>query len=98
MENKFSDAEYLTFAGWLKGLLKTNTGTITFTKKDGTERVMKCTLQEAKLPVVEQKETTEVTKTRKENPELLSVYDLESDGWRSFNIRQVKQIAFTLGE
>ena len=35
---------------WLLGLLETEVVEIEFTKKDGTDRVMKCTLHEDYLP------------------------------------------------
>ena len=41
---------------WLKGVLVSTPVTVTFTKVDGTVRVMKCTLEADKLPVVELKE------------------------------------------
>ena len=37
---------------WLKKMLTVTEATITFTKVDGTERVMKCTLEASKLPPV----------------------------------------------
>lgn len=62
---------------------------VTFTKKDGTERVMKCTLKEDVVPAVESKETT-----RKVNEEVLAVWDLEKSAWRSFRIDSIKDVEF----
>lgn len=70
----------------LKANLQNGIGTIVFTKADGTERTMKCTLQADKLPVVEIKEGT---KAKVENPEILSVWDLENSGWRSFRLDSI---------
>jgi hypothetical protein len=67
-------------------LLQNNVGTVTFTKTDGTERVMKCTLQSHVLPITEIVEG-KVIKT--ENPNVLSVWDLDNNGWRSFKIDSV---------
>jgi len=50
------DNDIEVFRGWLKGVLTVQPATITFTKKDGTERVMNCTLRGDMLPVVEIKE------------------------------------------
>jgi hypothetical protein len=54
---------------------------------------MKCTLDPKKIP------QTELTETKKErtitNTDNVPVYDLEANGWRSFNIRSVQ--AFTFG-
>jgi hypothetical protein len=55
---------------------------ITFTKADGSTRVMNCTLNPTMIPVVEAKEST--GKTKAENPEVQPVYDVEVQGWRSF--------------
>jgi hypothetical protein len=76
---------------WLIGLLESSPVEVTFTKKDGTERIMKCTLQEEYLP-----ET--VGGERKKNEDSLAVYDLDMEGWRSFRWDSIKGINFTIGE
>jgi hypothetical protein len=78
----------------VKSMLKTQNLTITFIKKDGTERVMRCTLDPAKLPKVPVTENTE-TKTRKVNDEIISAFDIEAQGWRSFTKTAVQCIDFT---
>ena len=75
---------------WLISLLEQSPVEVVFTKKDGTERTMKCTLMEKFLP-----ET--VGSDRPRNDETLAVYDLEKDGWRSFRWDSVKQVNFSLG-
>ncbi len=65
---------------------------ITFTKKDGTERVMRCTLDPNKLPVQESKETTT---ERKISTETMAVFDLDAQGWRSFTKKSVSCVDFT---
>ena len=60
---------------------------MTFTKKDGTLRSMKCTLAEWLVPQVETKNPT--PRVIAENDNLVKVYDLEKQGWRSFNIDSV---------
>lgn len=67
----------------LKELLKTNTVTVLFTKRDGTQRKMICTLQESLLPV-KLSEDAEASDTKIKNPDLLTVFDLEKNAWRSF--------------
>lgn len=76
----------------LKNILNDDIVNVVFTKKDGTERSMKCTLRENLLPKQEIKEDTDPKKERKENPDVLAVYDLEAKGWRSFRIDSVKTI------
>ena len=89
------DNDVEVFRGWLKGVLTVQPATITFTKKDGTERVMNCTLRGDLLPVVEIKEDKA---PRKQNDSVLSVYDLDAQGWRSFTINTVKRVSFTMSD
>ena len=89
------DNDIDVFRGWLKGVLTVQPATITFTKKDGTERVMNCTLRGDVLPVVEIKEDKA---PRKQNDSVLSVYDLDAQGWRSFTVNTVKRVSFTMSD
>jgi hypothetical protein len=87
------DNDIEVFRGWLKGVLTVQPATITFTKKDGTERVMNCTLRSDMLPAVEIKED----KTpRKQNDSVISAYDLDAKGWRSFTVSAVKRVEFDI--
>jgi hypothetical protein len=74
---------------WLISLLEEQPVEIVFTKKDGTERTMKCTLQEKYLP-----ETVGTGKAK--NEDALAVFDLEKEGWRSFRWDSIKQVNFSL--
>jgi len=60
---------------------------ITFTKVDGTERIMKCTLRPLALP--EQQGDSEPTS---KNANTLAVWDLDKSAWRSFRLDSVKSI------
>jgi hypothetical protein len=66
----------------LISLFKRETVNIEFTKNDGTTRAMKCTLMPEMLPV--QIELEELVNTRKGNPDILAVFDLDKSEWRSF--------------
>ena len=66
----------------LKELLKKKVIKVTFKKKDGSERVMKCTLQEDIVPIYEKK----TERVKKVNDEVLAVWDLEKDSFRSFKL------------
>lgn len=92
-ETNITDNDWDVFSKWIKGVLITHTPTITFTKKDGTERVMKCTLIPDLLPV---QEIVEGKEPRKQNDAVMSVYDVEANGWRSFTIKSVKSVSFPL--
>ena len=80
---------------WLLGLLETEIVEIEFTKKDGTDRVMKCTLQEDYLPEVDGVIVFEKDRWKKDS---LAVFDIEKEGWRSFRWDSVKAVRFTLGD
>ena len=58
---------------------------ITFTKVNGEERVMDCTLQENIVP------PTKYT-DRKRNEEVLPVFDINKGEWRSFRIESITNI------
>jgi len=59
---------------------------IGFTKKDGSERLMRCTrdLKRAPHAPVPKNENFE------DNPDIIRAYDLEAEGWRSFIVANVK--------
>ena len=65
---------------------------VDFTKINGEFRKLKCTLNPELLPVdvrkkLEEDEQKETTK--KYNPDVLRVYDIENNGWRSFRYDSV---------
>lgn len=66
---------------------------INFTKSDGTERQMYCTLRSDCLPPRTIEQAAESYKRQKEQrPRPLtniSVWDLEKDGWRSFDMNNL---------
>jgi len=78
---------------WLLGLLRSEVVDITFTKKDGSDRIMKCTLMESKIPTEKMPKGTEKAKS----DEVVPVFDIENDGWRSFRWDSIRQINFTIG-
>jgi len=73
---------------WLVDLLKTREVDVTFTKRDGTERLMECSLDPVYIPVVDKK----TDRVRKENPDVLSVVDIEIGEWRSFRWDSITNI------
>ena len=58
---------------------------ITFTKVNGDERIMDCTLQEYMVPPTN-------PDNRKENEEVLPVWDINKGEWRSFRLDSVTNI------
>lgn len=91
-----NEKEFKLFKRWLKGHLAFGPVTVTFTKKDGTERVMECTTAPSLVPVdiVEEKvhNTDMPKKERKVNEDVCPVYDLESKHWKSFRWDSIKQV------
>ena len=69
----------------LKADLRQNIIEIIFTKVDGTNRVMRCTLQPRMLPPlpVLTVEEAAAKKPKKVNPDILNVFDTDKSEWRS---------------
>jgi hypothetical protein len=72
----------------LKNSLQNGVVTVTFTKKDGSERVMKCTLAEN---FISQKDLPKGN-NRSVNTETIAVYDVDVSGWRSFRLDSIKSV------
>jgi hypothetical protein len=92
----WGDKDWNKFTNWLNGMLKVTDMTVTFTKKDGTVRVMKCTLMPDALPVVEVKPLQEGKQPRKESTTSIRVFDLEKNEWRSFNTQSITRVEFSI--
>lgn len=88
-----SEEEQGQFRDWLRDALHTNTIHLTFEKKDGTIREMKCTLLESELPKQEQGK-----EAKKLNDSSMPVFDLGKKEWRAFRFDAIKRIEFTLGK
>jgi hypothetical protein len=79
----------LTTQALLPELLKNNVATVTFTKKDGTQRVMKCTLKPDLLPA---QVVNEDKPAKKKSETSIAVFDLEIRAWRSISYDSVSSI------
>lgn len=75
----------------LKEMLNMGSLQVTFTKKDGTDRVMKCTTKPSSIP--EDKQPIGENNI-KHNEEVIRAYDIENNGWRSFRVESVKTFEF----
>lgn len=79
---------------WLKGLLHDENVQdlrITFTKSDGTERVLHATLAEGKIPQEKQPKQTGRNASQDAQP----VFDVDLGEWRSFRWDAVKMVEFS---
>ena len=72
--------------------LKRDVLTVSFTKVNGEERIMNCTLHESLLP-----EAVAGTSSKKENPDVIAVWDIDKDAWRSFRVDSVSCIKIVEG-
>ena len=77
----------------LKETLSNGIITVAFDKRDGSRREMRCTLKPELLPAPVLLQ--EGVAPRKENPDVLSVWDVEVNGWRSFRLDSI--ISITVG-
>ena len=85
----WDDADWSDYAEYIRDSLKEHEVTVTFTKKDGSEREMRCTLNPNALPT---QDITESKESRKKSENTIAVYDLDAQAWRSFTIRSVKNV------
>lgn len=72
--------------------LRVNLLEVHFTKSNGENRVMRCTLQPHMLPEsyrASLSERKEEKTFHNDNPEAIAVWDVEANAWRSFRIDSV---------
>jgi len=74
-------------ADYLKEVLHNSEVKVKFFKKDGSERDMRCTLRADLLP--EQTDIEEQVQKKTPNPDLLVVWDLDKNAWRSFRLDSI---------
>ena len=88
-----TEQEKAIYKEWLSGMLRAGPVTITFTKKDGTQREMLCTLQEGVMvPYV-----SLTGAIRAKNDEVCKVWDIAENEWRSFRYDSICTINFLIG-
>jgi hypothetical protein len=81
---------------WLKSVLKEQIVEVTFLKTDGTERVMKCTINP---DYIEPNENgNKAYKARKQPVVAQPVWDVEENAWRSFRWDSIKKVEVHLGK
>lgn len=78
----------------LKEVLQNSVVTVVFTKVDGTERTMNCTLlpEYIKATVGEKQQLLTESLPKPENPNTIAVWDVENNGWRSFRLDSIKTV------
>ena len=81
---------------WLKGLLHDENVKdlcVVFTKKDGTERTMQCTLIESKIPELKKPKEAQSTPT---SDAAIRVFDTIVNEWRSFRWDSIKEVKYSI--
>lgn len=76
----------------LKRVLANSTMVVTFKKQNGEERVMRCTLQEGIIPPATKTDPLSQKKVRAVNKEVMPVWDVEKEQWRSFRLDSIINI------
>jgi hypothetical protein len=63
-----------------------------FTKVNGEDRIMRCTLRPDLLPPTYVKDITEEKEFHQKNTDVIAAWDVQNRGWRSFRIDSVKYV------
>lgn len=78
----------------LEEMLATHIFKIKFTKKDGSERTMKCTLD----PLIYVPYERKTNRIRVENETTIPVWDVEGNQWRSIILANIISIEIVINE
>lgn len=76
----------------LKNLLEQNVVVVDFTKLNGDKRVMTCTLREDMKPRATKDDTMSQKKVREVSDAVVSVWDVNAKGWRSFRYDRINTV------
>lgn len=79
-------------------VLEKYTALVKFKKLNGDMRSMKCTLVKDMIPSANKEDTMSQKKVRNLNEEVLAVWDVEKQGWRSFRLENVVSIEYEVEE
>lgn len=77
---------------WLREVLQNDVVEVNFTKNDGSERKMLCTLSPNQIP----EEKLPKNSGKAKNDDVISVFDIEKSDWRSFRLDSVRSIVISL--
>lgn len=72
----------------ISSTLRKGVATVSFKKVNGDVRIMECTLDGNHMPV-EDMPVKKTDRVKKPNNDVLSVWDCNAAGWRSFRIENV---------
>lgn len=77
---------------WLREVLQNDVVEVNFTKNDGSERKMLCTLSQKRIP----EEKMPKNSGKAKNDDVISVFDIEKSDWRSFRVDSIRSIVLKL--
>ena len=80
------------FADYMRGYLAENTATVTFTKKDGTTRVMRCTRDSNVIPAEKLAKEDPAKPAKTPTGDAVQAFDLDIGEWRAFNTGNITRI------
>ena len=93
--NTLSEEDYALYKNWIKDVLHLTPAVVEFVKKDGSIRKMNCTTSKEFIPSQPVKESKS---NRPANEDVLAVYDLEINAWRSFRFDSVRSVTILMGD
>jgi hypothetical protein len=80
------------FAEYMRGYLSENTATVTFTKKDGSSRVMRCTRDSSIIPLAKLPKEDPAKPAKTPTGDAVQAFDLDLGEWRAFNTGNITRI------
>jgi hypothetical protein len=94
------DANKAIIRDWIRSLLQKDSITVIFTKSDGSDREMLCTLNPDHLPPALTGPVDGIVKESKQRKKpdehSIRVFDLEKKEWRSFRFDRLKKVTAEL--
>ena len=72
--------------------LERNILVVRFTKLNGDERVMTCTLLDEFKPPAKKDDSVSQKKVRELSDKVIVAYDVNANGWRSFRYDRIKEV------
>jgi hypothetical protein len=94
------DANKAIIRDWIRSLLQKDSITVIFTKSDGSDREMLCTLNPDHLPPTPTAPVDGIVKESKQRKQpdehSIRVFDLEKKEWRSFRFDRLKKVTAEL--
>lgn len=79
---------------WLREVLQNDVVEVNFTKNDGSERKMLCTLSPDRIP----EEKMPKNSGKAKNDDVISVFDVEKSDWRSFRVDSIRSVVITFAK